>query len=70
MTGNLSHRDDPRLTAALIASKRHRVVDGWSWERLDVDVDAAPLVAATGALALWSQHKDDVVDYDVMASIL
>jgi hypothetical protein len=46
------------------------VLDAWQWERTRVDVDAAPLVAATGALALWSQHKDDVVDYDVMASIL
>lgn len=69
MTGQLRHRDDARLNAALVAAKRHRVVDGWSWERLDVDTDAAPLVAATGAHAVFLLHKDEVVSYDAALSV-
>lgn len=69
MTGQLRHRDDARLNAALVAAKRHRVVDGWSWERLDVDTDAAPLVAATGAHAVYLLHKDEVVSYDAALSV-
>ncbi len=68
MTGQLRHRDDARLNAALVAAKRHRVVDGWSWERLDVDTDAAPLVAATGALALASQYRNAAA-YDPLSNI-
>ena len=69
MTGQLRHRDDARLNAALAAAKKHRVVDGWSWERLDVDTDAAPLVAATGAHAVYLLHKDEVVSYDAALSV-
>ena len=69
-TDRLRHRGDTRIGEALAHARKHQVLDAWQWERTRVDVDAAPLVAATGALALWSQHKDDVVDYDVMASIL
>lgn len=69
MTGQLRHRDDARLNAALAAAKKHRVVDGWSWERLDVDTDAAPLVAATGAHAVFLLHKDEVVSYDAALSV-
>ena len=68
MTGNLRHRDDPALTAALVDAKRHKVVEGWSWERLDVDVDAAPLVAVTGAHALFLRHRDDGRVYDAADS--
>lgn len=69
MTGQIRHRDDARLNAALSAAKRHRVIDGWSWERLDVDTDAAPLVAVTGAHGLYQIHKDEVVVYDAAASV-
>jgi hypothetical protein len=69
MTGTIRHRDDARINDALAAAKRHRVVDGFSWERLDVDVDAAPLVAVTGAHAVYLLHKEDVVVYDAAASV-
>lgn len=53
------HRNDPRVDAALTAAKRHQVVDAWTWERTKVDVDAAPLVAVTGALSLFVQRRND-----------
>lgn len=68
MTGQLRHRDDARLNAALAAAKKHRVIDGWSWERLDVDTDAAPLVAVTGALALAAQYRNAAA-YDPLSNI-
>ena len=66
MTGGLRHRDDPRLTRALLAARRHQVVDAWSWERTRVDVDAAPLVAATMVVALAARLT---TEYDVLASV-
>ncbi len=69
MTGTIRHRDDARINDALAAAKRHRVVDGWSWERLNVDTDAAPLVAVTGAHALFLQYRDDAVVYDASLSV-
>lgn len=69
MTGRMRHRDDPLLTSALLAARRHKVVEGWSWERLNVDTDAAPLVAATGALALFARHRDDTATYDPALSV-
>lgn len=57
MTGNLAHRSDPRLNSSVSAAKRHQQVDAWTWERTSVDTDAAPLVAATGAYALFVQHS-------------
>ncbi len=69
MTGTIRHRDDARVNDALAAAKRHRVVDGWSWERLNVDTDAAPLVAVTGAHAVYQLHKDDVANYDAALSV-
>lgn len=55
----LRHRSDPRVDAALTAARRHQVLDAWTWERTKVDVDAAPLVAVTGALALFVQRRND-----------
>ena len=69
MTGAMRHRDDPLLTSALVAARRRKVVEGWSWERLDVDVDAAPLVAVTGAHALYLQHRGAAADYDAALSV-
>lgn len=69
MGGLVRHRDDARVSAALVAGKRHRVVEGWSWERMDTDVDAAPLVAVTGALALFQRMRDAPVTYDLLASV-
>lgn len=57
----LRHRSDPRVDAALTAARRHQVLDAWTWERTKVDVDAAPLVAVTGALALFVQRRNDTV---------
>jgi len=65
--GSLAHRADPRLNASVSAAKRHQQVDAWTWERSQVDVDAAPLVAATGAYALFVQRRN--TDYDVLQSI-
>lgn len=57
MASTLAHRDDPRVRAALTAAKRHQVLDAWTWERTSVDVDAAPLVAITGAHSLFLRHQ-------------
>lgn len=64
----LHHRGDAGLFDQVKAAKRKRSVDAWSWERSDVDVDMADLVAATAAFGLWLERDPD--DYDVMASIL
>lgn len=55
-TGALAHLSDPRIDVALASARKHQVLDAWTWERTRVDVDAAPLVAATGALALHAQY--------------
>ena len=67
LASKIRHRADDRLAKALRAAKRHKVVDAWSWERVGVDVDAAPLVAATGAYALFVQRRN--TDYDVLSSV-
>ena len=67
MTGTLRHRGDTRITDALKASKKHKVVDGWSWERVNVDVDSSPLVAITGAHALFARSLG--TQYDVLSSV-
>ena len=40
------------------AARKHQVLDAWTWERsrLPADADAAPLVAVTGAHALYAQY--------------
>ncbi len=53
----LAHRSDSRVDAALASARKHKILDAWSWERTRVDTDAAPLVAATGAYALFVQHS-------------
>lgn len=68
MTGQLRHLSDPRVLGALAASRKHQVLDAWSWERTKVDTDAAPLVAITGAHALFLRYRDDAADYDAAAS--
>lgn len=65
---SVAHMSDQRLDAALAAARRHQVLDAWSWERTRVDVDAAPLVAVTGALALYAQHSK-ATDYDPLSNI-
>lgn len=72
MTGAIRHRADSLVSESLASAKRHRVVDGWSWERMNVDVDAAPLVAVTGAYALYLRHKDVpwTLTYDLSASVV
>lgn len=67
MTGTMRHRDDERLSKTLHAARRHKVVDSWSWERVNVDTDAAPLVAVTGAYSLFVQRRG--TDYDVLSSV-
>ena len=57
MSGGVRHLSDPRIDGALAAARKHQVLDAWTWERTRVDTDAAPLVAATGAYALFVQHS-------------
>ena len=57
MAGRVSHLADTRVDAAMAAARKHQVLDAWSWERTKVDVDAAPLVAVTGAHALFLQRS-------------
>lgn len=68
MTGSLRHLSDPRIDAALASARKHQVLDAWSWERTKVDVDAAPLVAATGAHALFLQ-RSRVTESDPLQNI-
>ena len=51
VNGQLRHRDDAPLNAALAGAKRRELGDAWAWARKNVSVDISPLVAAT--LALW-----------------
>ena len=67
MTCDVRHLRDARIDSALIAAKRHQVVDAWQWERTRVDVDAAPLVAITVAAGLFRQHSTSM--YDVLDSV-
>lgn len=68
MDDRLRHRGDTRLGDALTAARKHQVLDAWSWERTRVDTDAAPLVAVTGALALFIQHSK-TTEYDPLSNI-
>lgn len=58
MSGSLRHMADPRIDGPLAAARKHQVLDAWTWERsrLPADADAAPLVAVTGAHALYAQY--------------
>ena len=67
-SGSLAHLSDTRIDAALTAARKHQVLDAWQWSRTKVDVDAAPLVAVTGALALYAQHSK-TTDYDPLSNI-
>jgi hypothetical protein len=66
--GAVRHRNDARVLPALKAARKHKLADAWEWEREQVDVDAAPLVALTVAHGLFDALKD-AGDYDVMKSI-
>lgn len=66
--GEVRHRNDPRILPALKDARRHTVAGAWEWERTKVDTDAAPLVAITGAHALFLRYRDDAADYDAAAS--
>lgn len=67
--GALVHLADNRVDLALAAARKHQILDAWSWERTRVDVDAAPLVAVTGAHYLFLQHRDDAASYDAALSV-
>lgn len=69
VSGNMRHRNDDRVRQALEAAKRHQVLDAWTWERTAVDVDAAPLVAVTGALGLFTRFGRVSVDYEAADSV-
>lgn len=69
VSGSVRHLGDPRIDMPLAAARKHQVLDAWTWERTRVkaEADAAPLVAVTGAHALFVQLGD--TDYDVLASV-
>lgn len=69
MAGSLAHLGDSRIEAAMKAAKQHRTVDSWQWERTNVDVDAMPLVCATGAYALHARFADIAAEYDLSLSV-
>lgn len=54
--GQVSHRGDKRMDDALRAARRHWAANAWTWERVGVEVDAAPIVAATAALFVHRLH--------------
>lgn len=66
---SVKHRNDDRILPALKSARKHWQADAWEWERENVAVDAAPLVALTAAVGLWDSCRD-LSNYDVMDSIL
>jgi hypothetical protein len=54
--GQLVHRDEGVLNAAVEGASRRQVGDSWKWSRRDSTVDISPLVAATEARHLWAAH--------------
>lgn len=64
----LAHRSDSRVDAALASARKHKILDAWSWERTRVDIDAAPLVAVTGALSLHARYAR-ITDGDPLQNI-
>jgi hypothetical protein len=68
MNAQVKHLGDERLTTAMVAARKHQVLDAWQWERTRVDTDAAPLVAVTGAHALFLQHRG-VTEYDPLSNL-
>lgn len=68
--GQLRHRDQPELNAALAGAKRRELGDAWAWARKNVAVDISPLVAVT--LAAWGHDTQAHLfeaDYDVLESV-
>jgi phage terminase large subunit-like protein len=58
--GNLQHRRQPVLTAAVAAARTRRLGDSWAWARSSAIEDISPLVAAS--LAFWGAQligRDD-----------
>jgi phage terminase large subunit-like protein len=53
--GQLAHRDQPALNAALRGARRRPVADGWAWSRRTSADDISPLVAVT--LAAWAHRS-------------
>lgn len=54
----LVHRDQLALNTAVAGAGRRQVGDSWKWSRRDSAVDITPLVAATVARWLHSQHRE------------
>lgn len=57
--GELVHRDQPILNAAVAGAGRRQVGDAWKWSRRDSSVDISPLVAATVARFLWMSQVEE-----------
>lgn len=52
VAGELRHRDEGVLNAAVAGARKRSVGDAWAWARKDARSDITPLYAAT--LALWA----------------
>jgi hypothetical protein len=50
-SGDLRHRNQPPLNAALAGADKRPLGDGWAWARKGLSADICPLVAVT--LAAW-----------------
>ena len=53
--GELRHRDEGVLNAAVAGARKRTVGDAWAWARKDARTDITPLYAAT--LALWAHAE-------------
>jgi hypothetical protein len=51
--GQLQHRSQHTLDAAIVGAVRRQFGDGWAWSRVKSTVDITPLVAATVAAWAW-----------------
>ena len=67
--GNLQHRRQPVLTAAVAAARTRRLGDSWAWARRSAVEDISPLVAAS--LAYWGaqllDREDDEAEKPLVA---
>jgi hypothetical protein len=67
--GNLQHRRQPVLTAAVAAARTRRLGDSWAWARSSAVEDISPLVAAS--LAFWGAQllgrEDDEAEKPLVA---
>jgi phage terminase large subunit-like protein len=70
MQGDLAHRDQGSLNAALAGAKTRPVRDAWCWDRRAEGADISPLVACS--LAWWGYTRfgrSKTPPYDILRSV-